>query len=202
MSNDEDYETARVRLAANDAAVDAHREEMWRVVSRSWTEQVARRRRRRVATAWGGAGLALAATFAVGILIGRGSTGPAPVDEPVVRTPRTELPMAYRVVVGEHFKETETVLALFAAESAADADVSSAARSLAATTRLLIGSRAGRDPEVRRMLLELEILLVQIARLADERDAAERQAVREGLEDTAVLPRLRQMIPQDAGTRI
>ena len=94
------------------------------------------------------------------------------------------------------------MLALFAAESAADADLGSAARSLAATTRLLIGSRAGEDPEVRRMLLELEILLVQIARLVDERDAAERQAVREGLEDTAVLPRLRRMIPQDAGTRI
>ena len=202
MSNDGDYETTRVRLAANDAAVDAHREEMWKVVSRSWTEQAVQRRRRRVATAWGGAGLALAATLAVGILIGRGSTGPAPVDEPVARTPRSGLPMAYRVVVGEHFKEAETVLALFAAESAADADLSSAARSLAATTRLLIGSRAGEDPEVRRMLLELEILLVQIERLVDERDAAERQVVREGLEDTAVLPRLRRMIPQDAGTQI
>jgi hypothetical protein len=66
----------------------------------------------------------------------------------------------------------------------------------------LIGSRAGRDPEVRRMLLELEILLAQISRLADERDAAERQVVREGLEDTAVLPRLRQMIPRDDGTQI
>jgi hypothetical protein len=52
------------------------------------------------------------------------------------------------------------------------------------------------------MLLELEILLAQISRLADERDAAERQVVREGLEDTAVLPRLRQMIPRDAGTQI
>jgi hypothetical protein len=202
MSNDGDYEAARVRLAANDAAVDAHREEMWRVVSRSWTEQAVQRRRRRVATAWGGLGLALAATLAVGILIGRGSTGLVPVDAPVATTARSGLPMAYRVVIGEHFKETETVLALFAAESAADADLSSAARRLAATTRLLIGSRAGRDPEVRRMLLELEILLAQISRLADERDAAERQVVREGLEDTAVLPRLRQMIPQDAGTQI
>jgi hypothetical protein len=110
--------------------------------------------------------------------------------------------MAYRVVVGEHFKEAETVLALFAAESSADKDLSAAARRLATTTRLLIGSRAGEEPEVRRMLLELEILLAQIARLVDERDAPERQEVREGLEDTAVLPRLRQMIPHDPGTRI
>src|SRR5262245_61519284 len=202
MSNDGDYEATRVRLAANDAAVDAHREEMWKVVSRSWAEQAVQRRRRRVATAWSGLGLALVATLAVGIRIGRGTTGPAPVDEPVARTPRSGLPMAYRVVVGEHFKEAETVLALFAAESSADADLSSAARSLAATTRLLIGSRAGEDPEVRRMLLELEILLVQIERLVDERDAAERQAVREGLEETGVLPRLRQMIPQETGTQI
>jgi len=202
MGNDGDYETTRVRLAANEAAVDAHREEMWKVVSRSWMEQAAQRRRRRVAGAWGGAGLALAASLVVGILIGRGSFVPVPVDEPVARTPRSGLPMAYRLVVGEHFKEAETVLALFAAESSADADLGTAARRLATTTRLLISSRAGEEPEVRRMLLELEILLAQIARLVDERDAEERQVVREGLEDTAVLPRLRQMIPQDAGTRI
>lgn len=202
MNNDVDCDTTRVRLAANDAAVDAHREEMWKVVSRSWTEQAAQRRRRRAAGAWGGAGLALAASLVVGIVIGRGSFGPAPLDEPVARAPRSGLPTAYRVVVGEHFKEAETVLALFAAESPADADLSAAARRLAATSRLLISSRAGQEPEVRRMLLELEILLAQIARLVDERDAAERQVVREGLEDTAVLPRLRQMIPPDADTRI
>jgi hypothetical protein len=202
MGNDGYYETTRVRLAASDAPVDAHREEMWEVVSRSWTEQAVQRRRRRVATAWGGAGLALAATLAVGILIGRSSTPPPVVDEPVAATPRSGLPMAYRVVLGEHFKEAETVLALFAAESAAETDMATAARSLEATTRLLIGSRAGEDPEVRRMLLELEVLLAQIARLVDEGDAPGRQVVRQGLEDTAVLPRLRQMIPQQAGTRI
>ena len=201
MSSDGDYETMRVRLAANDAAVDAHREEMWEVVSRSWAQQAAQRRRRRVGAAWGGACFALAATLAVGILIGRSSTGPAAVDERVAETPRRELPTAYRLAVGEHFREAETVLALFAAQADAGVDLNSAARSLAGTTRLLIDSRAGEDPEVRRMLLELEVLLVQIAELVDERDAAERQVVREGLEDTAVLPRLRQMIPDD-GTQI
>jgi|SRR5688572_4078165 len=198
MGSDGDYETTRVRLAANDAAVDAHREEMWEVVSRSWAQQAAQRRRRRVASAWGGAGFALAATLAVGILIGRSSTGPAPVDQPVAETPRRGLSTAYRVAVGEHFKEAEIVLTLFAAEADAGVDVSGAARSLAGTTRLLIDSRAGEDPEVRRMLLEIEVLLVQIAGLVDDREAAERQVVREGLEDTAVLPRLRQLIPDDA----
>jgi hypothetical protein len=202
MSSDGDYETTRVRLAANDAAVDAHREEMWEVVSRSWTQQAVQRRRRRVAAVWGGASFALAASLAVGILIGRSSTGPVGVDQPVATTARGGLPTAYRVAVGEHFKEAETVLALFAADTDAAADLSSAARSLAGTTRLLIDSRAGEDAEVRRMLLELEVLLAQIAQLVDERDAPERQVVREGLEDTAVLPRLRQMIPNDSATQI
>ena len=202
MSSDGDYEATRVRLAANDAAVDAHREAMWEVVSRSWAQQAAQRRRRRVAAAWGGAGFALAASLAVGILIGRSSTEPAAIDQPVAEAPRRELPTAYRVAVGEHFKEAEVVLALFAAEADAGVDLSGAAHSLAGTTRLLIDSRAGEDPEVRRMLLEIEVLLVQIAELVDEREAAERQVVREGLEDTAVLPRLRQMIPDDAGTQI
>jgi hypothetical protein len=67
---------------------------------------------------------------------------------------------------------------------------------------LLIDSRAGEDEAVRRVLLDVELLLVQIARVVGERDVAERQIVREGLEDSAVLPRLRQLIPQDRATRI
>lgn len=202
MSSDGDYESKRVRLAAHEAPANAHREAMWDVVSRSWTEQAAQRRRRRTAALWGGAGFALAASLAVGIVIGRSSTEPAAVDLPAAAAPRGGLPMAYRVAVGEHFKQAETVLALFAAQTGADADLGTAARNLAGTTRLLIDSRAGEDTEVRRMLLEIEVLLVQIARLVDERDAAERQVVREGLEDTAVLPRLRQMIPREAATQI
>jgi hypothetical protein len=208
MGSDRDYDTTRIRLAGTDAAADAHREAMWSVVSRSWAEQAAQRRRRRTAAVWGGAGAALAATLIAGILIGRTSTLPGAIETPVVATPRGGLPTPYRVAVGEHFKQAETVLALFAMEpdlysdADTDADLSQAARSLAVTTRLLIDSRAGEDEEMRRMLLDVELLLVQIARLVGEQDAAERQVVREGLEDSAVLSRLRQLIPHDNAARI
>ena len=43
--------------------------------------------------------------------------------------------------------------------------------------------------------LDLEFLLMQIARLVDERDATEREVVREGLDESTVLPRLRQLAP-------
>jgi hypothetical protein len=138
----------------------------------------------------------------VGILIGRTTTSPAAIETPVVATQRGGLPTPYRVAVGEHFKQAESVLALFAVGPDPDADLSRVARNLAATTRLLIDSRAGEDEAVRRVLLDVELLLVQIARVVGERDVAERQIVREGLEDSAVLPRLRQLIPQDRATRI
>ena len=68
---------------------------------------------------------------------------------------------------------------------------------VAATSRLLTASRAGEDPQVRAMLLDLELLLMQVARAVDA-DSMEREVAREGTADAAVLARLRLMIAEEA----
>jgi hypothetical protein len=143
----------------------------------------------------------IAAALALGVFIGRQSAqrGDSDFATPIVAevAPReSALPAAYRRAVGEHLREAETVLVLFNSAAEPDAELVGLARELAATSRLLTASRAGEDPEVRAMLLDLELLLMQVARVVDD-DAIERQVVREGTADAAVLARLRLMIAME-----
>ena len=205
MSSDSD-ETVRGRMASPNALPDAYREQMWQTISRSWSEQAVRRDRVRAARQWGGAGLGLAAMLVLGVFIGRVSDVPGVVGEDYGATALiaeraligSELSVPYRVAVSEHLREAETLLVLFGSSTDVDDELVRLAGDLAATTRLLMDSRAGEDAEVRGMLLNLELLLVQISRLVDARDTTEQQVVREGLEGSTVLPGLRQLRPERA----
>jgi ABC-type transporter Mla subunit MlaD len=183
------------------ALSDALREELWDDISRSWDHQAARRRRARAAAISATAALALAAVLAVGIFIGRVSNGPPSSESRQAAVPVEpsvpSLANAYRVAVGEHLKAAETLVKLFESTDETDASLARLARDLAVTSRLLADSRAGENPEMRRTLLDLELLLVQIARVVDESDATEREVVREGLRDSTVLPRLRRGVPDE-----
>lgn len=194
----------RSTAAGTSASVDACREEMWAVVSRSWSEQVARRKLRKAAYVWGSAGLGLAAMLLVGILVGRwsadigGGQRPTPsiiADEGSFEPP---LPTSYRVAVEEHLRRAETFLLLFESSEQADAELVGFARELAATSRMLMESDVGRDAQVRALLLDLEFLLVQVARLVDNDDPIERQIVRNGIARTDALARLRQVLAEQA----
>lgn len=186
------------------ARVDAYREEMWAVISDSWSEQVARRRRVRQAGVWGAVGLGLAAMLVVGIVVGRwsaGGEGREPAEPPILAdggTVERPLAMPYRIAVGEHFRDAETLLLLFESSDETDTEIAGLARELAATSRMLMESDAGRDAEVRSILLDLELLLVQIARLADSDDPAEAGIVRDGIVETEALSRMRRVLAQEA----
>jgi hypothetical protein len=183
------------------ALPDAFREELWNDISRSWDRQAARRKRTRAVAISGTTVLALAAVLAIGILIGRTSNGPVTNQVDRAAVPRgpleSSLSTSYRVALGEHLKEAETLVLLFESGEDTDADLARLARDLAATTRLLADSRAGENAEMRRALLDLQLLLVQIARVIDDDDATDREVVREGLEESTVLPRLRRWLPDE-----
>jgi len=189
-------EESEVRLA------DAYREEMWAVISESWADQAARQRHARKAYAWSGLGLGLAAMLVVGI--GRSTSEVEDSASPalVIRADpvRAEYPIStpIRVAVGEHFREVETLLLLFASSRQTDAELVGLARELAGTSRMLMASDAGRDAEVRLMLLDLELLLVQIARLVDGADAAETEVVKDGITETEAVPRMRRFLAEAA----
>jgi hypothetical protein len=170
-------------------SADVYREEMWETISRSWSDQASRHARTRSARLWGSAGLGLAAMLAIGVFLGRWSVGvdgqhtATIIDDSVIERP---LSTPYRIAVAEHFREAETLLVLFESSERADPGLSELARRLAATSRMLMASDAGRDAEIRSILLELELLLAQISRLVDD-DPTELDIVRTGVEEADAL---------------
>lgn len=158
------------------------------------------RRRSRVRrwTPWA-LGMAAAAALAVGFGLGR-LTQEAEVSGPVVADAGDEgvagepagpsLPV--RMAAADHMGEAEALLTLFRASDRADDRAATAAwaRDLLGTTRLLLDSRVGDDPEMAMLLSDLELVLVQITSAGDG-EGAEQELIEEGIEERQLLPKLR-----------
>lgn len=69
-------------------------------------------------------------------------------------------------------------------------------RQVLGSTRLLIDSPAGDDPQLRALLDDLELVLVQIIQLSGtELDPTERALIEGALEHSNLLPRIRSAVP-------
>jgi hypothetical protein len=106
-----------------------------------------------------------------------------------------------RVATAQHLARVEALLTTFAADrggaptgDAAEADAAWA-RDLLVTTRLLLDSPAGRDPTRRALLEDLELVLVQIARLPRADTPAERALIDRAIRRGDVLGKLRSAAP-------
>jgi hypothetical protein len=185
---------------------------MWANISAARTD-IGRRRRARAAELprWSRWALPAAALLALGIGIGRMSAladrGPAPgLDEtPIAAAPASgEVPgsLAYRVAALQHLTTTESLLASFPHDVRAGRsdDVSRWARGLLTDTRLLIDSPAGADPQMAKLLEDLELVLAQIANLSAEQPAGELQLIQDGIHQNDVLLRLRAATQEPALT--
>lgn len=103
-------------------------------------------------------------------------------------------PAPYATATRAHLSRSETFLAgvrVDLAAGATDAEFETWARSLLSRTRLLLASPAGRDPETRRLLEDLELMLAQVVMTASTNDPAEVRLLGEGLEAGDLLQRLR-----------
>lgn len=169
-------------------------------------ELAARRARRRILFPWIQAGAAAAAVLAVGIGIGRMSTGPERLPTTHVEAPAPGTSMtgdAYRVAVARHLSRTETLLASFRADAAGgrvDASTAEWAGEMLSTTRLLLDSPAADDPRLRTLLEDLELVLAQIAALPARSDTAtttrtEVDLARRAVEEKQLLPRMQTLAP-------
>lgn len=177
------------------------REAMWRQID------AVRRERRGVQTLpmrrtpWMRWGLGIAALLALGVALGRwsaregvGTAEPAAIAGAESAGDTTgAVGMAYRVATTEHLTSTEALLTEFRAGSAIDPRLTTWARDLLSTTRLLLDSPAGDDLELRRLLEDLELVLAQIATLSDRR--ADRELIDRGLDRNGVLLKLRTVVP-------
>jgi hypothetical protein len=71
-----------------------------------------------------------------------------------------------------------------------DAVFAGKAADLLVTTRLLMDSPAAQDPKLRSLLEDLELVLVQIARLRGERNKSDLDLIHQAVEQSDVLSRL------------
>lgn len=155
---------------------------------------------------------AIAAALLVGVAIDRVALrtvdGPA---APVAALPETpsdpsDPSRLYRMAAAQTLTQAEALLTAFRTSGAQQQtpagtqQLASWGRQVLGSTRLLIDSPAGNDPQLRALLDDLELVLVQIIQLSGgELDPADRELVEGALEDSDLLPRIRTAVP--AGLR-
>jgi hypothetical protein len=149
--------------------------------------------------------IGIAALLALGIGLGRLSTqGSEPTAPPTIaREAAPASGMAYQVVTTEHLGQSEAFLTLFRASVRRGGNeqlASATARQLLATNRLLLDSPAANDDKTRLLLQDLELVLAQIAQLSPRPSSPDLDLITEGLEEGAVMSRLRTAVPSGAST--
>ncbi|TFH65119.1 MAG: hypothetical protein E4G90_06775 [Gemmatimonadales bacterium] len=139
----------------------------------------------------------IAATLIVGIGLGRLSISPGD-DQPIL----TSIPMAsatpniaLAVSAAQHFSRTETLLTMLRTDPTWTEEFGIEARDLLTSTRLMIDAPAIHDPELRTLLIDLELILVQIVQLDENLRQEELDLITDGLDQRQVLPRIRTAIP-------
>jgi hypothetical protein len=152
----------------------------------------------------GGWAVAAAAMLILGIGIGRMSApGPSLVDGPTespAATGSTGLELAAR----NHLDRTESLLTMVRADARkgkVDPAVAGWAEDLLAQTRLLLDRPDGVDPELRDLLLDLELVLVQVVGVAGSGDDEARvrtevELTLRSLDEEELLPRIQAALPQ------
>ncbi len=108
----------------------------------------------------------------------------------------------YRLAAAQTLTQAEALLTAYRASGvseqnpAAAAQLGSWARQVLGSTRLLIDSPAGDDPQLRGLFNDLELVLVQIIQLSGAQlDSSERALINRALEDRDLLPRIRTAVP-------
>jgi len=155
-------------------------------------------------TIWRSPWLAAAAALVIGIGIGRyiPSSGKTSNNSPpagIVASPgqsasdTSAVVDAYRDQTSHYLGQAAALLISLPVKDAsgtADAGFAGKATDLLVTTRLLMDSPAAQDPKLRSLLDDLELVLVQIARLRGERSKGDLDLIHQAVEQGDVLSRL------------
>ena len=154
-------------------------------------------------TMWRAPWLAAAAALVIGVGIGRyipSSTKTTETPPPPMTASRSQpasdtsaVVDAYRDQTSHYLGQAAALLISLPAKDAsgkADAGFAGKAAELLVTTRLLMDSPAAQDPKLRSLLEDLELVLVQIARLRGERSRGDLDLIHQAVEQGDVLSRL------------
>ncbi|HEX6560209.1 MAG TPA: hypothetical protein VF021_12120 [Longimicrobiales bacterium] len=205
MTDERFAEFVKTTLDEVDPVPVAPRDEIWaRIEAQRALRKRAQGAPRKVWISWG---VGLAAMLALGIGIGRMTSthapGPLATVEPATRTgpatataPESVNRTAYRLVVAQYMSSAEALLTSFRAQPQGtfDPDIAIWARDMLTNTRMLLDSPAAADPKTAALLEDLELVIAQIARMSAP-SQLEREMIRDGINKTAVLPRVRATLP-------
>ena len=179
------------------------REEMWAAIQKNRVTYRAPKRFAWKPLAWGG--LAAAAVLVIGIMIGIGVTpnrdiaGNDSTDTRVPEVNPNDPDRAFKIAAVQYLGETEEFLTLFRADvrqGAVDPNAAARARQLLSSNRLLMDSPAAQDPEIGRLLEDLELVLAEIARVSGTGTSQEEAGfIDDGIEEGGLLDRLRTAVP-------
>lgn len=170
------------------------------------TDELAARRTspRRV---WLAAAVGLAATLALGVGLGRMSVGgpetrvaagSAPAARPGTTAPAATGTESFDVAAAEHLSRAEALLTTYKGEErsrAGDRAIANWTKDMLSTTRLLLDSPAAKDAATRKLLEDLEVVLVQMVQLPASAGAEDRKMIERTLEHGQLLTRLRTVSP-------
>lgn len=107
----------------------------------------------------------------------------------------------YRMAAAQTLTQAEALLTAYRASEATARDPAAArqlgswGREVLSSTRLLLDSPAGGDPQLRPLLDDLELVLVQIIQLSGAIEANDRALIDRALQDRNLLPRIRTAVP-------
>jgi len=154
--------------------------------------------------------LGIAALLALGVAVGRITAPGQPVLTPAApaptlgATPGREAPrgeLAEQLATVQHLGQAESFLTELNTGKAAQ-DLVPQAQDLLSTTRLLLDSKRLTDDRTRKLLEDLELVLVQIATL-DPKDRREDLGfIADGMAQSHLRTRLRNAIPGGPATRM
>ena len=151
---------------------------------------------------WIAAVIGLAATLAIGVGLGRMSvSGPeaqvARVSAPGAAAGSTGSPAtgteSFDVAAAEHLGRAEALLTTYKGEArsrAGDRAINNWTKDMLSTTRLLLDSPAAKDVATRKLLEDLEVVLVQMVQLPTSAGAEDRKMIERTLEHGQLLTQI------------
>ena len=123
-------------------------------------------------------------------------------EAPAAPTDSRDPARVYRMAAEQTLTQAEALLTAYRADGVPAGDPAAArqlgrwGRDVLGSTRLLIDSPAGEDPQLRALLDDLELVLVQIVQLSgDPVDSGDRALIDRALQDHNLLPRIRTAVP-------
>lgn len=156
---------------------------------------------------WNQSWLRVAAALIIGVGVGRISFAPTPPTVAAVNAvpssdhragqPPVMLPALSAPEANKYLGETVALLASLQSDTRSarsDKQLIAGASDLLNTTRFLLDSPNSRNPNVRGLLEDLELVLVQIVQLSNDGTADDVNLIHQALEQRDVMPRLRNAV--------